>query len=142
MTSTPRPTFTWPTIISFAHCDAAGIVFYPRYFEMLNTAMEAWFADMGYDFRTMHMQANSGIPTKTLEVTFTAPSRLGDRVEVHFFAEPPGRTSLAYRYVFVGDDGVQRLAGTATLIHITDGRPAPWPEAVRSRLPAPDSAAA
>ena len=33
--------------IRFRHCDAAGIVFYPRYFEMMNDLVEDWFAELG-----------------------------------------------------------------------------------------------
>ena len=31
--------------IEFNHCDPAGIVFYPRYFEMTNSVVENFFAD-------------------------------------------------------------------------------------------------
>ncbi|MBY0236971.1 MAG: acyl-CoA thioesterase, partial [Burkholderiaceae bacterium] len=30
-------------LVRFGHCDPAGIVFYPRYFEMLNALVEDWF---------------------------------------------------------------------------------------------------
>ena len=43
------------TKVRFAHIDGASIVFYPRYFEMLNAAVEDWFAlELGVDFRSMH----------------------------------------------------------------------------------------
>src|SRR5260370_493059 len=29
--------------VLFRHCDPAGIVFYPRYFEMVNDLVEEWF---------------------------------------------------------------------------------------------------
>ncbi|MCO5127369.1 MAG: hypothetical protein M9957_08845 [Rhodobacteraceae bacterium] len=29
--------------VGFNHCDPAGIVFYPRYFEMANTVCESFF---------------------------------------------------------------------------------------------------
>ena len=32
--------------IEFNHCDPAGIVFYPRYFEMTNSVVENFFADV------------------------------------------------------------------------------------------------
>ena len=32
--------FVFPQKVRFQHCDPAGIVFYPRYFEMLNTTIE------------------------------------------------------------------------------------------------------
>ena len=37
--------FTVTQRVRFQHCDPAGIVFYPRYFEMLNATIEEWFDD-------------------------------------------------------------------------------------------------
>ena len=37
--------------VRFRHCDPAGIVFYPRYFEMINDFVEEWFdKGMGLPF--------------------------------------------------------------------------------------------
>ena len=33
--------FTAEMTVAFRHCDPAGIVFYPRYFEMINDFVEA-----------------------------------------------------------------------------------------------------
>jgi 4-hydroxybenzoyl-CoA thioesterase len=32
--------------VLFKHCDPTGIVFYPRFFEMINDAVEAMFSDL------------------------------------------------------------------------------------------------
>ena len=32
-------------LVRFGHCDAAGWVFYPRYFEMISDFVEDWFED-------------------------------------------------------------------------------------------------
>ena len=73
--------FVARTPVRFAHVDPAGIVFYPRYFEMLNGAVEDWFASMGFDFRHLHQTLGLGAPTVRLEVDFKAPSRLGDALD-------------------------------------------------------------
>ena len=40
--------------IRFNHVDAAGIVFYPRYYEMLNQVVEEWFEKkLDIDFKTI-----------------------------------------------------------------------------------------
>ena len=40
--------------VEFNHCDPAGIVFYPRYFEMVNSVVENFFLeDVGYSFARM-----------------------------------------------------------------------------------------
>ena len=37
--------FTVDIPVRFQHTDPAGIVFYPRYFEMINQVIEDWFAE-------------------------------------------------------------------------------------------------
>ena len=41
-------------VVRFGHCDPAGIVFFPRYFEMLNELVEDWFAQaLGLPFAVL-----------------------------------------------------------------------------------------
>ena len=64
--------------IEFNHCDPAGIVFYPRYFEMTNSVVENFFREaMDYPFARM-MAEGVGTPTVKLEMDFKSPSRLGE----------------------------------------------------------------
>ena len=37
--------FQREVLVRFGHCDAAGWVFYPRYFEMISDFVEDWFED-------------------------------------------------------------------------------------------------
>jgi hypothetical protein len=40
--------------VEFNHCDPAGIVFYPRYFEMTNSVCENFFREVvGYSYHAM-----------------------------------------------------------------------------------------
>jgi hypothetical protein len=67
----PYPTHT---LVRFAHVDPAGIVFYPRYFEMLNGAIEDFFAEAaGADFASLHLERGIGVPTARLHTEFAAP---------------------------------------------------------------------
>lgn len=74
--------FTSSLRVRFAHCDPAGIVFYPRYFEMINGVVEDWF-DQGLkrNFASLHMQDGRGVPTVSVECQFLAPARLGERLD-------------------------------------------------------------
>jgi 4-hydroxybenzoyl-CoA thioesterase len=63
--------------VRFAHCDTAGIVFYPRYFEMFSGVVEDWCADgLGVSFRELHLEQGLGLPTVHIETDFAAPSQL------------------------------------------------------------------
>ncbi len=131
------PIHTLSLHIGFHHCDAAGIVFYPRYYEMLNMAVESWFASMDYDFRSMHLEHRAGIPTKAMQTEFVAPSILGDPLDIHLFAGTLGRTSLPVRFEMVCGDEM-RVKGQFTLVHVdmVDRRPSPWPAQILTALAA------
>ena len=60
-------------------CDPAGIVFYPRYFEMTNSVVENFSTMWSAQFASMHNGADNGVPTVALAAEFVAPSRLGDK---------------------------------------------------------------
>jgi 4-hydroxybenzoyl-CoA thioesterase len=131
------PAFRSKTKILFQHCDPAGIVFYPRYFEMLNAAVEDWFdRGLGVDFATLHGVRRRGIPTKHLDVTFSAPSRLGEEIAVEYAVEALGGASLTAVFRIVGPDGTVRLSGRQVLVHVDLERvaPVPWPDDLREAM--------
>jgi 4-hydroxybenzoyl-CoA thioesterase len=128
--------FSVRTKIRFAHVDAAGIVFYPRYFEMLNAALEDWFADaLGIDFSTLHLSRRLGAPTVRLSCEFYVPSLLGDEVEISVTPIEIGRSSCAIRYSLRGD-GVERLKADAVIVcmELEAKRATPWPDDMRARM--------
>ena len=67
--------------VLFQHCDPAGIVFYPRYFEMVNACVETWFdQEIGVSFNQMHLQLGLSVPTVLTETKFHAPSHFCDHL--------------------------------------------------------------
>jgi 4-hydroxybenzoyl-CoA thioesterase len=125
--------------IEFNHCDPAGIVFYPRYFEMTNHVCENFFREaVGVSYADM-MHQGSGVPTVRLETDFRAPSRLGDVLEVTLDVLRLGTSSVTFEIVGACD-GQVRLVVKITLVWVTDVAetiaPQPWPEAIKARLQA------
>ena len=122
--------------IEFNHCDPAGIVFYPRYFEMTNSVVENFFADVvGRSFASMHRGAENGVPTVSLAAEFVAPSRLGDKVLFSLKIEKLGRSSVSLK--IEGHMGAElRLRVALVLVWIDGMKSAAWPEAMRARLAA------
>ena len=83
--------------VEFNHCDPAGIVFYPRYFEMTNSVMENFFREVvGYSYHAM-MADGIGVPTARVETDFRAPSRLGDVLDWGMVVEKVGGSSATFR---------------------------------------------
>jgi 4-hydroxybenzoyl-CoA thioesterase len=130
------PAFETTRKILFEHCDPAGIVFYPRYFEMLNNVVEEWFEDfLGVSFAQLHGERHSGIPTVSLQADFKKPSRLGDVVTFRYGIEKLGGSSLTARFEIHGPDGL-RLSGQQVLVHvdIKAMKPTPFPDDLRAGL--------
>lgn len=128
--------FTKSTPIRFRHCDPAGIVFYPRYFEMLNDLVEDWFAELGWDFASLHGNKNEGIPTLKLEAAFLAPSRLGEELLFSLELLSLGSSSFDLGYS-ASCQGELRLRAKAKLVYISsqDGlKSTPIPAELRERM--------
>ena len=96
-------------VVRMQHVDAAGIVFYPRYFEMVVQLIEDWFADgLGVDFHALHAVRGVGVPTVHVDIEFRRPSRLGDRLRFTLALLKLKRTSLMLD-IRAWCDGEERL---------------------------------
>jgi 4-hydroxybenzoyl-CoA thioesterase len=125
--------FTLKQKVLFKHCDPAGIVFYPRYFEMINDAVEAMFADLlGWPFETMH--PDHGVPTAHFDVSFKTPSRHGDRLDLDLSMTKLGGTSLGVQ-THAHENGDTRFVSEQVLVCVNGaGQATRWPDAVRDRI--------
>jgi 4-hydroxybenzoyl-CoA thioesterase len=120
--------------IEFNHCDPAGIVFYPRYFEMANSVIENFFADVvGRSFASMVGARQNAVPTVAMEAVFQLPSRLGDRVRFTLKVEKIGGSSVKLWIEGAGPDG-PRLKVGMTLAWVDGMKAAPWPDEMRAAL--------
>ena len=124
--------FQFDQKVLFKHCDPAGIVFYPRYFEMINDCVEAFFDDLGFPFETLHQSA--AVPTARIETRFTAPSRHGDFLTLSLGVIKLGRSSLDLN-IDAHAAGQTRFACSSTLVYVDQsGKPTPWTEGMRTAL--------
>ena len=118
--------------VLFKHCDPAGIVFYPRYFEMMNDCIEALFDKIGVPFEEIHK--SGGVPTAQIQTRFVRPSRHGDDLRLRLLIRRIGRTAADYHMTAHCADEL-RFETTATLVNVdAKGKPTPWPDRIRSKL--------
>ena len=128
--------FHWQRKIRFKDCDPARIVFYPRYFEMMNDLVETFFDEaIGWSFGAMHVEDGLGVPLGQIEARFTAPSRLGDVLDWRLSLSRLGGATADLVMVAEGA-GVQRLRATGTLVcvDINAMKSHRWPDRIRARL--------
>ena len=119
--------------VLFRHCDPAGIVFFPRYFEMMNDCIEAFFDEvLGLPFEKMLQ--TGGVPTAQIQTRFVAPSRHGDDLALKLSIMRVGSSSLDYRMQAVCGDQL-RFDTAATLVNVNaEGRSSPWPDTIGTKL--------
>ena len=123
-------------LVRFAHCDPAGIVFYPRYLEMFNNLVEDWCRQEKLPFFEMKAGAGRGLPTVHLEVDFMAPSFIGEELAAALFVREVGTSSIGLEIVLRGPDGADRVRGRVVLV-LMDAvslRAVPIPEDMRARI--------
>lgn len=125
--------------VRFQHVDYAGIVFYPRFLEMLNGLVEDWFAEaLDRPFHQMHQ--TNGIPTVDLKIQFKNAARLGQILTKKLWVKNIGYASLLCGFEFIDDAGKTTLSGEVTLVNVAfnqdrDGIKAePFNDEIKSKI--------
>jgi len=112
-----RASFSRSVQVRFGDCDPAGIVFYPRYFEMFNNLVEDWCADgLGTSFRELHGVRGLGLPTVSIQTDFVASSKLGDVLRAELSVTKIGASSITVAIRLRGEDGAERVRATLVLV--------------------------
>ena len=94
--------------IRFEHCDPAGIVFYPRYFEILNDIMEVWLAEeIGVSIGNLIFERQIAVPTVYVEAEFPAASYLEDVLTVTLQVTKLGTSSMTLLVEAMCEDEVR-----------------------------------
>ncbi len=103
--------------IRFKHVDYAGIVFYPRFLEMLNDLVEDWFEEaLDRPFSKIH--ETNGIPTVDLKVQFKKAARIGEVLSKNLWVIKLGGASMTCGFRFDDAQGLTCLEGEVTLVNV------------------------
>jgi 4-hydroxybenzoyl-CoA thioesterase len=109
--------FTKQEKIRFQHIDYAGIVFYPRFLEMLNCLVEDWFEEaLDRPFSKMHQ--TNGIPTVDLKIQFKKPARLGEVLTKKLWVKELKTSSIVCGFIFENQKDQIVLEGEVTLVNV------------------------
>ncbi len=109
--------FTKNETVRFRQVDFAGIVFYPRFLEMLNDLVEDWFEEsLGRPFSKIH--ETNGIPTVDLKIQFRQPARIGDVLKKSLWVKHLGKSSVNCQFEFLHANGEVCLEGEVTLVNV------------------------
>jgi len=109
--------FTKQEKIRFKHIDYAGIVFYPRFLEMLNDLVEDWFEEaLERPFSKMH--ETNGIPTVDLKVQFKNAARIGEILTKKLWVKELKTSSIICGFKFTNQNESTVLEGEVTLVNV------------------------
>jgi 4-hydroxybenzoyl-CoA thioesterase len=109
--------FTKQEKIKFKHIDYAGIVFYPRFLEMLNDIVEDWFEEaLDRPFSKMHQ--TNGIPTVDLKVQFKNAARIGETLTKKLWVKELKTSSIVCGFQFINQEDKTVLEGEVTLVNV------------------------
>jgi 4-hydroxybenzoyl-CoA thioesterase len=123
-------------IVRFAHCDPAGIIFYPRYFDLIHEVKEDWFRDaLDWSFAKSIVAMKKGFPIVRLASEFHAPSRLGEELAIVLRVPNLGRSSVAIDYeVSCGGERRADMHTVVVQVDLTNGRSQPIADELRERI--------
>jgi 4-hydroxybenzoyl-CoA thioesterase len=131
------PAYKTPITVLFRHCDVAGIVFYPRFVEMVNDVIERWFDEaLGCSYKQMHLERHGGIPTVRLEVDYMAPASLGDVLDFQLTLRELGKSSFKTRIIAMHGE-TKVMEARSALVWVKSGNAFKGEGAMKSE-PLPD----
>jgi 4-hydroxybenzoyl-CoA thioesterase len=130
------PAFTVQKLVRFQHCDPAGIVFFPQYFQLFNEVVEDWFANaLQTHWRAYHLELKQGCPIKKIDTEFFAPSFIGDVLDCELTVDRLGGPSIQLT-IRMTCNGELRAVEHETRVQVStlENRPKPWAPELRERM--------
>ena len=128
--------FQREVLVRFGHCDAAGWVFYPRYFEMISDFVEDWFEDgLSASAPGLFHHKQLLTPSVHFTVDFLKATQYGERLTSNLWTVKVGRTSCEVR-IEASHQGELRMRVKQVLVFISAqrARATPIPPELISRM--------
>ena len=127
--------FQCEIVVRFEHCDAAGIMFYPRLFALVNEIVEDWFAAMEHPFAALHIEQRKGVPTVELEAEFVRPICMGERLTQSLRVLHVGHSSCRLLHEARVDGALAaRFEHALVFVDLTTMKSQEWPLDLRAAM--------
>jgi 4-hydroxybenzoyl-CoA thioesterase len=122
--------------ILFSHCDPAGIVYFPRFFDLLHQAIEQWFnTGLEENFAELVMKKRLGTPTVSTQCDFISPARFGDTLVIELSILRLGGSSIELGFnASVDGRPCLKCRHTVCLFSQETFKAIPIPDALRERM--------
>ena len=122
--------------IRFSHCDPAGQVYFPRFFDLLHDAMEDWFNNgLQQRFADLLMNRKLGTPTVGTQCDFLSPARFGDTLVIELSILRLGNSSIELGFnASIDGRACLKCRHTICIFSEETSKAVPIPETLRSRM--------
>ena len=132
-TEMPPHAFRTRLKVRFAHCDPAGIVFTPRYVDLMNSAIEDFFPSIGFDYYGLIRDDRLGLGYARLHCEFFKPAMMGDQIDFTVLIGRTGGGSVAFRlHGHRGEDEVVRGDFVLVTTDLNRHKAIPIPDGLRA----------
>lgn len=113
------PVFEARCSVRFQHVDAAGVVFFARYFEYVHEAYEGFLSAVGTPLSRVLKEQSWAAPLSHVEADYFRPLRLGDELHVQLVAaEVEGsKLTLGWRLVIQPKPEVEHVVAVVQSTH-------------------------
>lgn len=130
--------FVHEQLIRFSHCDPAGIVYFPRFFDLAHATMEDWLADgVGQGLPVLIGERRVGTPTVSIQCDFAKTLRIGDTLRFELRVTKLGNASVQLAYSGTkGQGGEEHLSIRQTIVFmdLDAQRAIPIPSDLRQKI--------
>jgi len=128
--------------VEWAHCDAAGIVFYPHFYSLFDQATERLFSANRMSYPELSRDFDApGMPLLETGAKYSNASRLGDTLAIESWVDSWEGKTFVVKHKLTHADGRPALEGFERRVWIkrdatrpTGFRAIEVPEAVRARF--------
>ncbi len=128
--------------VEWAHCDAAGIVFYPHFYMLFDQASERLFSANGLSYAELKRDFDApGLPLLETGAKYANACRLGDELAIESWVESWDGKTFVVKHKLTHADGRPALEGFERRVWIKSDatRPAGFraaevPEAAKARF--------
>jgi 4-hydroxybenzoyl-CoA thioesterase len=125
--------------VGFDEVDAAGVVYFARFFGWCHDAMAAMLAELEGGYHRLVTERGLGLPAVHVEADFSAPLRFGDSARIEVTVERIGESSVTLLFhIERARDGLS-VATVRHVVVLTDlaaFRPVPLTDDLRTLLAA------
>jgi 4-hydroxybenzoyl-CoA thioesterase len=132
--------FVHEQLIRFSHCDPAGIVYFPRFFDLAHATMEDWLAQgVGQGLPVLIGSRRIGTPTVSIQCDFAKTLRIGDTLRFELRVTKVGNASVQLGYTGTknGDGDVHlTIRQTIVFMDLEAQRAIPIPADLRPKIEA------